>query len=189
MVALFITLDIIAINKLGLNLNEYLTLMKFQHDLEEKSFPFVPDERFFISLIEKGLIEDKVVLSTPDTTYYPYKLTERGLRIFKDDDLFEEFYSIFPHKVPTSMGFRPVSTQDPNGISAKTTRAIWDRITKNKPYLQRTIIDNLKKELAHKIAEGNLAYLHNIDTWLRQATWEKWEDIPDRKSSTSYKQL
>jgi hypothetical protein len=178
MVALFLTVDILEISKFELNLNEYFTLMRFMHDMENKSFPFIPDERFFPSLLAKELIEK----SDTDDSYH---LTEKGIRVFKGDDLFEEFYATFPNKVPMGSGFRPVSTQDPNGISAKATRAIWDRITKGKPYLQRNIIDNLKKELASKTANGSLGYLHNIDTWLRQATWEKWDDIPDSKNSSS----
>jgi len=180
MVALFVTLDILEISKYGLNINCYLTLMKFQHDLEGKTFPFEPDERFFPELLGKGLIEKK------DSGY---TLSEAGIKIFQGDDLFEEFYTIFPHKVETGMGFRPVSTQDVNSVSAKVTRGIWNRVVKNKPYLQRKIIDNLKRELAHRKADGSLAYLHGIDTWLRQATWEKWEDIPDKKSSTGYIKL
>ena len=180
MVALFITLNILEIGKYGLNLNEYLTLMKFQHDLDKLSFPFIPDERFFDNLLKKELI-----IKNDEG----YTLSDKGMKIFKDDDLFEEFYTTFPHKVPTELGFRPVSTQDIGGVSAKATRAIWDRVVKNKPYLQRTIIDNLKKELSNRKAEGSLAYLHNIDTWLRQATWEKWENIPDKKSTNNYIKL
>ena len=181
MVALFVTLDIIEISKFKLNLNEYLTLMKFQHDIDKKSFPFEPDERFFPRLLEEGfIIKEKI----------GYTLGPAGIRVFKgEDDLFEEFYTTFPHKVPTGMGFRPVSTTDPTGMSAKITRSIWDRIVKNKPYLQRNIIDGLKRELANRRANNNLAYLHNIDTWLRKATWEQWEDIPDEKKSNNSTKL
>jgi hypothetical protein len=185
MVALQITIDLLSIAKMGLNINEYLTLMKLQHDLANKTFPFVPDERFIPSLIERGLVKNKVILSTPDTINYPYELTEKGIAIFEGDDLFEEFYAMFPHKVPTDIGFRPVSTLDPEGTSARATHAIWNRITKGKAALQRRIIDNLRKELIHRKKSGTLGYLHNIDTWLRHATWEKWEDISDVKESST----
>jgi hypothetical protein len=168
MANLFLTIDIAEISKMGLNLNGYLTLMKLHHNLEKRSFPYVVDERFFASLIEDEFIKE---------IEGSFILTDKGIKIFRGDDLFEEFYMTFPHKVPMGTGFRPVSTQDPNGISAKATRSIWDRITKGKPHLQRHIIDNLKRELAHKTTNNSLAYLHNIDTWLRQATWEKWDDI------------
>jgi len=123
--------------------------------------------------------------------YYHWVLGPKGIELFHGkEDLFEEFYKTFPHKVPTGTGFRPVSTLDASGTSAKATKAIWDRVTKNKPYLQRTIINNLIKELDSRKRDGSIGFLQGIDTWLRQATWEKWEDIPDTKrTSTNYKQL
>jgi hypothetical protein len=180
-VALFVTIDILALGQMKLNINEYLTLLKFQHDAEQKSFPFEPDYRYFPRLLEDGFLK-----KNEDNTY---SLGEAGLRVFKGNDMFEEFYGIFPHKVETGLGFRPVSTTDVNSISAKVTRGIWERVIKNKPYLQQKIIDGLKRELAHRKADGSMAYLHNIDTWLRQATWEKWDDIPDKKTNNSYTKL
>ena len=58
MVALFVSIDILEVSKLGLNLNEYFTLMKFQHNSERKSFPFEPDPRFFENLLQKGYINE-----------------------------------------------------------------------------------------------------------------------------------
>ena len=181
MSALFVTVDIIELNKLKLNINEYFSLMKIQHTMEGRSLPFEIDPRYIPRLIADGFISQNNENS--------YVLTEKGIRVFKGDDLFEEFYAIFPHKVPTGLGFRPVSTLDSNSVSAKVTRSIWDRLVKNKPNLQMTIITNLKKELAYRQADGTLGYLHNIDTWLRQATWEKWENIPDKKSFTGYTKM
>ena len=182
MASLSYTLDILEISKFKLNINEYLTLLKFQHESEERSFSFVPDERFFPRLLEEGYLikeEDKISLGP------------KGIEVFQGkENLFEEFNKTFPHKVPTGTGYRPVSTLDVESASARTTKAIWDRIIKNKPYLQRTIIDNLKRELESRNRDGSIGFLQGIDTWLRQATWEKWEDIPDTKrTSTNYKQL
>lgn len=182
MASLSYTLDILEISKFKLNINEYLTLLKFQHESEGRSFPFVPDERFFPRLLDDGYLikeEDKILLGP------------KGIEVFQGtENLFEEFYKTFPHKVPTGTGYRPVSTLDVESASARTTKAIWDRIIKNKPYLQRTIIDNLKRELDSRNRDGSIGFLQGIDTWLRQATWEKWEDIPDTKrTSSNYKQL
>ena len=185
MAALFITLDMLAINKARLNLNEYLTLLKFKHTLDGKSLPFDPDPRTFERLQnELGYIQ-------PNSDNSGFELSEKGIAYFKGDDLFEEFYKTFPHKVQSEFGFRPVSTTDPNSTSAKVTKGIWDKVVFNKPGLQRRIIDNLKKELANRKANNTLGYLHNIDTWLRQATWEKWDDVPDedKKSSSGYVKL
>lgn len=178
MVAQFINVDIFELGHYDLNLNEYLTLLRYNYDLEEEFFPYEPDDRYFERLLRDGFI-----VSKEDGGY---TLTSKGLTVFTgDEDLFEEFYGLYPHRVETKFGFRPVSTASTDTMSAKTTKSIWTRITKNKPGLQRKIIDNLKRELAHRKAEGSLEYLQGIDTWLRQATWEKWDDIPDKKDSSN----
>jgi hypothetical protein len=178
MVAIFITLDILELRKLNLNLNEYLTLMKFQHERDGQSFPFDPDPRYLERLLKDEFIKEKVIKGTG------YVLGPAGEKVFQGDDLFEEFYATFPSKVPVgNNGFRPVSTGDVTGVSAKVTRGIWNRVTKNKPHLQRRIIDNLKRELDYRKSDGSIGYLQGIDTWLHQATWEKWDSIPDKRSS------
>jgi hypothetical protein len=181
MATALLTLDLLELGRHKLNLNEYLTLMKFQHDLEHRSFPFVADDRFFPRLILDQFIKEENGI---------YVLDHAGLRVFGNEEgYFEEFYQLFPNKVDTGFGWRPISTLDPNSQSGKATRIIWDRITKNKPTLQQSIIRNLKRELAHRKASGSMAYLQGIDTWLRQATWEKWEDIPDKNDNSGFKQL
>jgi hypothetical protein len=176
MVAEFINIDLFELGKYDLNLNEYLTLLRYHHDLEESFFPYEPDWRYY-----ERLLADEFIIKKEGG----YTLTPKGIRVFEDEeDLFKEFYDTYPHKVATVTGFRPVSAANVDTISAKTTRGIWNRITKNKPGLQRKIIDNLRRELDHRKTEGSLAYLQGIDTWLRQATWEKWDDIPDRKDSS-----
>lgn len=181
MVALFLTIDFLFLNKNKLNLNQYLTLLKIQHDEESKSFPYVVDSQSELDLVERGLIQ---------YDSGKYVLSNKGRELFGGDSLFEEFYKIFPHKVPNgSGGFRPVSTLDIEGVSAKTTRGIWDKMTKNKPHLQEKIIANLKKELEYRKQSNSLMYLPNIDTWLRNASWEKWEDIPDKNINNNYTRL
>jgi hypothetical protein len=34
-----------------------------------------------------------------------------------------------------------------------------------------------------------MSYIQGIDTWLRNATWEKWEDIPEQNNSKNYTKL
>lgn len=182
MASLFYTLDLLEIGRHKLNLNEYLTLLKFQHDSEGRSFPFDPDPRYFERLLKDGFMIHNIDLSEPTNSHYT--LGPKGISLFEgDEDLFEEFFALFPSSVDTGLGKRAISAKDPNSISGKITHDIWKRITKKKPDLQRKIINNLKRELEYRKSDGSLAYLQGIDTWLRQATWEKWDDIPDKRSS------
>jgi hypothetical protein len=196
MVALFVTIDILELNRLKLNMNEYLNLLKLQHDKEGKSFPYEFDERFIERLERDDFIREKPVVLAPgqpiEDLYYPsgeYELGPAGIAIFEGEDLFEEFFALFPNRVETNTGYRAISSKDPNSISGKTTHAIWSRITKSKVDLQRRIIAGLKRELENRRASNNLAYLQGIDTWLRQATWEKWEDVSEEKKSSNFTKL
>lgn len=182
MVAAFLTIDIIHVRKCNLNLNEYLTLLKIQHDEDNESFPYIPDGQSELNLVERRMVKW-------DVKNKKYILDEGSNKVFGTDDLFEEFYKLFPNRVETNVGFRVISAVDPESISAQNTKNIWKRITKGKPTLQRKIIDCLKKELESRKLNNSMAYLQNIDTWLRQATWEKWEDIPEEKKSSNYTKL
>jgi hypothetical protein len=183
MASLFYTLDLIEIGKHKLNLNEYLSLLKIQHMEEGRSFPYEIDPRYLERLLSDKFVIAEVELSTGSTTYH---LGEEGIRLFQgDEDLFEEFFALFPSSVDTGFGRRAISAKDPNSISGRATHDIWRRIVKNKPDLQRRIIDGLKRELSSRKASNSLGFIQGIDTWLRQATWEKWDDIPDKKDSPS----
>jgi hypothetical protein len=192
MASLFYTIDLLEIRKYGLNINEYLTLLKFQHDAEGKTFPFVPDGRFYARLLKDNFIREKDVVMSPgmdiEDFYKPsgeYELGVEGLKIFSGEDLFEEFFALFPNSVDTGTGRRAISAKDPNSISGRATHDLWKRTTKNKVDLQRKIIAGLKRELENRKANNSLGFLQGIDTWLRQATWEKWEDVPEKKSSSN----
>jgi len=185
MASLFYTIDLLELRKYGLNINEYLTLLKFQHDAEGKTFPYIPDERFYPRLVEDGFIEILSSELIQDKVIYTCKLGVEGLKIFSGEDLFEEFFELFPNSVDTGFGRRAISAKDPNSISGRATHDIWKRITKGKVDLQKKIIAGLKRELENRKANNSLGFLQGIDTWLRQATWEKWEDVPEKKSSSN----
>lgn len=184
MVALFVTIDILEIGKLKLNINEYLNILKLRHNEENKSFPYELDLRFI-----PRLIEDEFIISD-DLIKDGFSLGPSGKAIFEGDDLFEEFFALYPNSVETGLGRRVISARDPNSVSGKATHDLWKRVTKNKPGLQRKIIECLKRELNQRRLDNSLGFIQGIDTWLRQATWEKWEDIPDdKKSSSNYIKL
>jgi len=172
------------ISRAGLNFNEYLNLLKLRHDEKDKSFPYEIDPRYFKRLLEDKFIVQKVELNADGGEVY-YVLGPEGLKLFEGDDLFEEFFALYPSYVETGLGRRAISAKDPNSISGKATHDIWKRVTKNKPHLQRKIINCLKNELEHRKTNNSMAYLQGIDTWLRQATWEKWDTVSDEKNNNT----
>ena len=155
-----------------------------------RASPYEFDGRFAERLIKDGFVIEVGNPSLSSTfSSANYKLGPEGIRVFEGDDLFNEFYELFPNSVDSGFGRRVISAKDPNSISGKTTHDIWRRVTKDKPFIQRKIIDCLKRELESRKANNSLGFIQGIDTWLRQATWEKWEDIPNEKKSTGYTKL
>ncbi len=175
-----ISLDINYINKLKLNINEYLTLLKIYRLEGKDKIPFiVSDDDIKSLIIKKYLTEDK----NNDSSL---NFTIKATNLFNStDEVFIKFYDTFPHKIPDGKGsYRPVSTVDSNSMSAKGTRKLWDKLTNGNTTLQLTIISRLETELKVRKNTSTLIYLNNIDTWLRQYTWEKWENY-ENVSDTS----
>jgi len=161
-----IKIDLSLLEKKGLNINEYLTLIKLRF-MNEKEIPFRYDTSLITILEGKGFLKKDLENK--------FSLTKEGENLFQNNyKLFEEFYNIFPNVVPNGFGgFRPVSDQNPEGILGKQTFAIWEEMTEKNETLQNHIIECLKDELETRRKTNTLQYLHNIKTWLKNSTWEK----------------
>jgi hypothetical protein len=179
---MYLTIDYLELIRNKLIINEYLNLLKLRYVEENTSFPYELDPRYMDILESKGFVEH-------DPQNDGYILSSKGRSFFEGDDLFEEFYKLYPTSVETGLGRRAISAKDPNSTSGKQTHEIWKRVTKNKPGLQKKIIDCLKRELEHRRSTDSMSYIQGIDTWLRNATWEKWEDIPEQNNSKNYTKL
>lgn len=179
-----LTIDLLYVNHLKLSLIEYLLLKKIYYlekDLQYGLFNKLFDANIHVyeELVEKGYLTKYVIDST-------YKLTPKALSLFSvSNDKFEEFYNLFPSKVPDGFGsFRPTSTESVETKSAQHTKEIWDKLLKSNPEISESIIKGLKNELAHKSRTGSLMYLPNIDSWLNKHSWEQWEDVNNTNTST-----
>lgn len=170
-----ILIDLKFLKKQNLTINEYLVLVKLYALTKNSDIPYtmsaisaqrLKDRRLVIKNDEGRLIptpEGEALMEGRDFNIKPF-------------DLFEKFYEIFPHKVPDGHGgYRPVSTLGINSNSAAKTRDIWRRYVRADQESQRHVIECLQAELEYRENNNSLQYLHNIDTWLRQSTWEKWE--------------
>lgn len=170
--AKIITLDITEIKRLKLNINEYLTLLNL-NSLIEYNFT----DHDIGSLQEKGYIK---VLSNG----LPI-LTERSVKYFESIELFEKFYNIFPHKVPGRFGEeRPLRNESIDSNGASVTKSIFKSKTKGNQILQNRIIEVVEAEIQWRANNNSLQYMHNIDTWLRQHDWEKYEYLLEETSHT-----
>jgi len=112
-------------------------------------------------------------------------ITSKGKEVFEPKkDLFTEFFTLFPHKVPDGRGgFRVLGTSNPDTIFGNKMYKKWTILTKGDVELQKSIIEALKYELNYKKKTGSLTYMQNMDTWFNQGTWEKYIDSANQQNS------
>lgn len=103
------------------------------------------------------------------------------------DKMFMEFYNTFPHKA----GNRPLRALDLDSKAAKETKKRFKReLGKRKASIQFTkIMNGLHSEMKSRRMRGEFKYMNNIDTWLTQHVYEKWQEEPVKDvNSTGYGQ-
>lgn len=126
--------------------------------------------------------------NTEDKNSYSFvRLTSKGMDIFlSNKDMFHKLIEIYPTSVKTNRGGRrALSVKDPNGIIASKLRKKWLAITKGDLEYQTKVLKCLKKEIEIRKRSGELAYMQNVETWLHNATWEKYEHLIDKDEDST----
>ena len=141
----------------------YLTL--------RKGYSYLNELRLNINwtnLENRGYIKDKMV-------------TDKFKQLFSNnfDDMFEELISVYPSKVNTSTSVRVLHAVDPKAKSNLKAKNRYKRIVGNKLHVHNKIIKLLKVQL--KMQQDNLAYLQNLETWINNHTWEKYENLKENE--------
>ena len=97
-------------------------------------------------------------------------------KYFNNIELFEKFYNTFPHTVPVDHGDpRPLRASSINTNTAKVFKTKWSRKVRSNLELQAKIIKILEAEIQWREENDTLKYMNNIDTWLNNYNWEKYE--------------
>lgn len=113
-------------------------------------------------------------------------LRQKALNLFQVKDLeqsFLEFFGAFPLKVPSrDGGSRPLRAKNSDAQSVKSLRKKYQDIIKNNPELHEHILKVLDAEKEMKRKSNSLQFMHNIDTWINQKDWEKFEYLLDEDS-------
>lgn len=112
------------------------------------------------------------------------RLLPKGLNLFEEDDMekkFLELWNLFPREVPNGKGgIRLLRASSPESRNADVSKTKYFEKIKGKPGLHDKIITCLKKQLQIEI--DSLQYMNNIETWIHQQIWEKYEDIEETKT-------
>jgi hypothetical protein len=127
-------------------------------------------------LESQGYIKDKVI-------------TNKFRSLFSNnfDAMFEELLSIYPSKVSSSNGVRVLHAVDPKAKSNLKAKNRYKKVVGNKLHVHNRVIKLLKVQL--NVQQDNLGYLQNLETWINNHTWEKYENINENDRRTTTKRI
>jgi len=93
------------------------------------------------------------------------------------DKMFNELMLTYPMKVNSDKGVRILHAKDPNSKSNQKAKARYKRIVDGKPHVHKKIVACLNTQL--KLERNNLGYMQNLETWINNHTWEKYENLDE----------
>ena len=94
------------------------------------------------------------------------------------DQMFAELIATYPMKVITSnRGVRVLHAKDPDAKANLKCKLRYKKVVGDKLYKHKNIIKCLNNQL--KIERDNLGYLQNLETWINNHTWEKYENLDE----------
>ena len=93
------------------------------------------------------------------------------------DKMFNELMLTYPMKVNSDKGVRILHAKDPNAKSNLKAKARYKRIVNGKPHIHKKIVACLNTQL--KLERNNLGYMQNLETWINNHTWEKYENLDE----------
>ena len=104
------------------------------------------------------------------------------------DQMFAELIATYPMKVITSnRGVRVLHAKDPDAKANLKCKLRYKKVVGDKLYKHKNIIKCLNNQL--KIERDNLGYLQNLETWINNHTWEKYENLEDYDTGETTKRI
>tara|TARA_R110000824_G_scaffold154479_2_gene326594 strand:- start:4310 stop:4858 length:549 start_codon:yes stop_codon:yes gene_type:complete len=105
------------------------------------------------------------------------------------DLMFAELIDTYPMKVRSEKGqIRILHAKDAKAKSNAKAKKWYKKITKTNKSTHEHIIKCLNTQL--EVTKDNLGYMQNLETWLNNHTWEKYEEINyDNKSESESQRI
>ena len=122
-------------------------------------------------------LEEKGFIKLHGDTFTESVIRQEFLDLFLDDfeRMFAELLATYPMKVMNNSTIRILHASNPKAKSNMKARLKYKRILEGKPYLHKYIIKCLDNQL--NVMRTNLGFMQNLETWLNNHTWEKYQDI------------
>ena len=155
-----------------------------------KAFGYLGSVPFRISP-QRLAIDGWIILNDKQgTDPTKFIVTDKFLDLHRSDfdKMFDELVNLYPFKVISpGRGDRVLRAKDPNAHSNKKAKLKYKKLVGHKPHLHKYIIKCLQAQLHHE--KDNLGYMQNLETWINNHTWEKYEDINIKNVSNNDRRI
>lgn len=167
-------IDLIKIAKLGLTINEYLTLVKLDKSNNGIDFPFTSTYKHL------ELLRDKGYITISEDEHKRLKFTEKGHNVIftKANNVdFEEIFNLYPSETPSGRKLR-----------AKT-KLLGGKMTKGYAFLRdkyllrvktqehhKQVVEATKAMLKQRSRDGSMDYLRKMEYYINGQDWEQYID-------------
>jgi len=164
-------LDLIKILRMGLNINEFLTLIKMDKTIRGLDFPFVSAVNHINSLKEKGFLE------VNDNN--EIRITAKGELLLKpkSEMNFDDLFFLYPATTPNGRHLRTRNkeiggriTKEYRFLKEKYALRVFDEDLHNK------VIAATKFMLDQRRKSGDLDYLQQLEVYINRNGWERYMD-------------
>ena len=137
----------------------------------------------------KNLEEQEYIITESLGTHNVRHCTDKFKKLFSNnfDAMFDELISTYPNRVHTSTDTRVLCAADPKAKTNSKAKKRYKLVVGHKLHLHNRIIKLLKVQL--KMQEDNLGYMQNLETWINNHTWEKYENINENDGRKTTKRI
>lgn len=188
-----VTIDFSCLNNNQISADLYILLFCKYHKC--KAPKIITDYWFDDNIALNHLQDNQFIKITGENEF---ELKQKAIDLFKSSDSNKnwlEFLGKFPAKVPAQNGgTRALKISNPDSKGNINIKKKYIALIKNKPNLHNQIIKVLEAELKMRRESSNLQYMHNMDTWLNQADYDKYmylineDSLPNENKVSSYGQ-
>ena len=172
-----VDIDFEVLEQTGMSADDYLYL----YVIHKESYAYLNNLNLKPNL--EKLQEDGYIKlgETPDQHF----IRQEFIALFSSnfDQMFAELISTYPMKVMTTdRGVRVLHAKDPDSKANARCKAKYRKIVGDKVYKHKHIMKCLDTQLT--MERNNLAYMQNLETWINNHTWEKYENINENDKRT-----
>lgn len=168
---MLIEIDFKGLEKLGLDINQYLTLYKLSELVKGKDIPFRPTISVLDSLEENGyLVKDGE----------RYIQTGLAKKLFIDNkilyDDFAEVFDLYPNKTPNGRVLR-ISNKERRGKLTDSYKKLYKNYIDKVKTLEyhNEVREIIKRMLIYRDKKNDLNFLNQFNVFINQKGWENYE--------------